>query len=94
MFDPERWLVRNKHGELEFDGSTYRQSAFGLRIRACWGRRLAQLEMRIMTVLMMWRFDFLEVPRPLAAPETSYDISYWAKKGYVCLRSRSSPSST
>ncbi|GLA34903.1 hypothetical protein AnigIFM63309_009086 [Aspergillus niger] len=87
-FDPERWLVQNERGELEFDGSSYPQLAFGLGIRACWGRRLAQLEMRIMTVMMTWKFDFLGVPEALAGHEATYDISYRAKKGYLRLRSR------
>ncbi|KAI0595296.1 cytochrome P450 [Biscogniauxia sp. FL1348] len=87
-FDPDRWLVRNDSGELEFDGSSYPQLAFGLGIRSCWGRRLAQLEMRIMTTLMTWKFDFLSVPEPLASHDASYDISYRAKKGYLNLRPR------
>lgn len=88
VFDPERWLVRNNSGELEFDGSTYPQLAFGLGIRACWGRRLAQLEMRIMTVMLTWKFDFLEVPEALATHAATYDISYRAKQGFLQLRSR------
>lgn len=87
-FDPERWLVRNNSGELDFDGSTYPQLAFGLGIRACWGRRLAHLEMRIMTAMMTWKFDFLEVPKALATHDATYDISYRAKQGFVKLRSR------
>ncbi|PYH66912.1 cytochrome P450 [Aspergillus vadensis CBS 113365] len=87
-FDPQRWLVQNERGELEFDGSSYPQLAFGLGIRACWGRRLAQLEMRILTVMLTWKFDFLDVPEALAGHEATYDISYRAKKGYLRLRSR------
>ncbi|PYI09471.1 cytochrome P450 [Aspergillus sclerotiicarbonarius CBS 121057] len=87
-FHPERWLVQNEHGQLVFDGSTYPQLAFGLGIRACWGRRLAQLEMRIMTAMMVWKFDFLDVPAALAGHEATYDISYRAKKGFLRLRIR------
>ncbi|KAI1380700.1 cytochrome P450 [Hypoxylon crocopeplum] len=87
-FDPERWLVRNSKGELELDGSSYPQLAFGLGIRACWGRRLAMTEARIMTTMMTWKFDFLEVPEALASHDASYDISYRAKQGYLHLRPR------
>lgn len=87
-FDPERWLVRNESGALRFDGSTYSQLAFGLGMRACWGRRLAQLEMRTMTALMAWKFDLLDVPEPLANHDATYDISYRAKQGFLRLRSR------
>jgi cytochrome P450 len=87
-FDPGRWLVQNNSGELEFDGSTYPQLAFGLGIRACWGRRLAHLEMRIMTAVLTWKFDLLEVPEALATHDATYDISYRAKQGFLQLRSR------
>ncbi|KAI1132294.1 cytochrome P450 [Nemania abortiva] len=96
-FRPERWLVaeessirKGPNGEhaVQFDGSTYPQLAFGLGIRACWGRRLAMLEQRIFTSMMVWKFDFLEVPKALSTHEASYDISYRAKHGYVRVKSR------
>lgn len=87
-FDPERWLVRNESGALEFDGSTYPQLAFGLGIRACWGRRLAYLEMRMMTAMLTWKFDLLKVPEALATHDATYDISYRAKQGFLQLRNR------
>ncbi|KEY70887.1 hypothetical protein S7711_00731 [Stachybotrys chartarum IBT 7711] len=88
VFDPERWLVRHDNGEVEFDSYSYPQLAFGLGIRSCWGRRLAQLEMRIVTVMMTLKFDLLDVPEPLASHEATYDISYRAKKGFLNVRSR------
>ncbi|KAJ5443756.1 uncharacterized protein N7458_007628 [Penicillium daleae] len=87
IFDPERWLVRDENGNIEFDGSSYPQLAFGLGIRACWGRRLAMLELRIMTTLMVLKFELKDVPKELAGHEASYDISYRAKKGYLRLKS-------
>ncbi|KAH9895523.1 cytochrome P450 [Xylariomycetidae sp. FL2044] len=89
VFDPERWLIRDDRGDItEFDGSTFPQLAFGIGIRACWGRRLAMLETRIMTAMMVWKFEFLPVPKPLASHAATYDISYRAKLGYVNLKSR------
>lgn len=88
IFDPERWLVTNQKGELEFDGSSYPQLAFGLGIRSCWGRRLAQVEMRIMTAMVTWRYEFLKVPEALASHDASYDISYRAKKAALQLKTR------
>ncbi|KAI0193380.1 cytochrome P450 [Xylaria flabelliformis] len=96
-FRPERWLVTDErsirkgpNGErtLQFDGSTYPQLAFGMGIRACWGRKLAILEQRIFTCMMVWKFNFLEVPKALSTHEASYDISYRAKQGYVRVKSR------
>ncbi|KAJ5197412.1 hypothetical protein N7449_007891 [Penicillium cf. viridicatum] len=88
VFDPERWLVRNEKGDLEFDGSSYPQLAFGLGIRSCWGRRLAMVEMKIMTTLMTLKFELKDVPNGLRGHEASYDISYRAKKGFLRLKSR------
>ena len=87
-FDPERWLVRKDNGEVEFDGTTYPQLAFGGGVRGCWGRKLADLEMQIATAMLVCKFDFLEVPQPLAIHKATYDISYRANKGYLNVRSR------
>ncbi|KAK3384720.1 cytochrome P450 [Lasiosphaeria ovina] len=85
VFDPERWLRE----EVVFDGASHPQLAFGFGVRACWGRRLAKLEMRFMLALVVWGFELLPVlPAALAGEEASFDISYRAKKGFVRLRSR------
>lgn len=88
MFDPERWLVRKGNGEVEFDGTTYPQLAFGAGVRGCWGRKLADLEMQVATAMLVWKFDILEVPEALATHKATYDISYRANKGYLNVRSR------
>ena len=46
-FRPERWLITNADGEEEFDATAGPHLAFGLGPRACFGRRLAYLQMRI-----------------------------------------------
>ncbi|KAM7192062.1 cytochrome P450 [Naviculisporaceae sp. PSN 640] len=90
VFDPERWLVRNEQaGEVMFDGSSYPQMAFGLGVRGCWGRKLAQMEMRIMLALVVWRFELLPVEQTaLSNHDATYDISYRAKNGFLRLRTR------
>jgi cytochrome P450 len=88
MFDPERWLVRKSNGEVEFDGRTYPQLAFGGGLRACWGRKLADMEMQIVTTLLVWKFDFMSVPDALSTHEATYDITYRAVNGYLNVRSR------
>ena len=87
-FDPERWLVRKDNGEVDFDGTTYPQLAFGGGVRGCWGRKLADLEMQIVTAMLVWKFDLLGVPRALATHKATYDISYRADKGYLNVKSR------
>jgi cytochrome P450 len=75
VFDPERWLVRNGD-EVRFDSTSNSQMAFGLGIRACWGRRLAELEMKMAIALIVWNFDILEVPKALMSHDALYDFSY------------------
>ena len=87
-FDPERWLVRKSSGEVDFDGTCYPQLAFGGGVRGCWGRKLADLEMQIVTAILVCKFDFLAVPEPLASHKATYDISYRAHRGYLNIRSR------
>lgn len=87
-FDPDRWLVRKETGEVEFDGTSYPQLAFGGGVRGCWGRKLADVEMQIVTAMLVCKFDFLGVPEPLASHHASYDISYRPHKGYLNIRSR------
>ncbi|KAL8645431.1 MAG: hypothetical protein Q9226_007305, partial [Calogaya cf. arnoldii] len=58
IFNPERWLVRKNTGdglsadEVDFDGAAGPQLVFGLGRRACWGRRLAYMEMKVMIAML------------------------------------------
>ena len=36
-FNPDRWLVRNGQGEIEFDSRAAPMQAFGAGMRACYG---------------------------------------------------------
>ena len=91
-FDPERWLVRKEGAsaddEVEFDANAAPQIAFGMGPRSCWGRRLAYLELRMVTTLVVWNFDLLEVPPALADPKASYGIVHRADQCYLRLKSR------
>ena len=73
LFDPERWLVRKNDGEglleddVEFDGAAGPQLVFGLGPRACWGRRLAYMEMKTVIAMLVWNFRLLETPPALSS---------------------------
>ena len=75
LFDPERWLVRKnddgKRGLLadnvDFDGGTGPQLVFGLGPRACWGRRLAYMEMKTIIAMLVWKFRLLATPPALSS---------------------------
>lgn len=64
-FNPDRWLVRNKEGEIEFDSRAAPMQAFGAGMRACYGRKLAYLEMRIIYALVIWNLEVLSPPEAL-----------------------------
>ena len=36
-FNPDRWLVRNEQGDIEFDSRAAPMQAFGAGMRACYG---------------------------------------------------------
>lgn len=69
-FRPERWLVPSDEepGEMVFDSMAGPQLAFGLGVRACFGRRLAYLELRLLTAMLFWNYEFL----PCVSEYSSY----------------------
>ncbi|KAG6084456.1 hypothetical protein E4U15_001628 [Claviceps sp. LM218 group G6] len=85
-FKPERWLKtrggKTKTGAGEFDNVEYNCNAgpilsFGAGSRACFGKRLAYLEMRIMITLLVWNFAFEK-----CAPELS---GYVERDEFTCV---------
>ncbi|RFU79670.1 cytochrome p450 [Trichoderma arundinaceum] len=87
-FNPERWLVRNPQGDIEFDATAGPQSAFGHGPRACWGRREAYLRMKIALTLLVWNFDFLEVSESLGSMSALPVFVHKPKQVFVRLRPR------
>lgn len=65
IFQPDRWLVDSGDGNVDFDGAAGPQLVFGLGPRACWGRRLAHLELRTVIALLIWNYELLKVPQAL-----------------------------
>jgi len=89
-FSPERWL-KTKKGEdgVEhevFDPHAGPQNAFGQGPRACFGRRLAYLEMRIAITVLIWNFEFGEMDERLNNLLTVDRFTNGPKNCYVCLR--------
>jgi cytochrome P450 len=87
VFDPERWLVR-KNQDIRFDGASNSHLAFGLGIRGCWGRKLAELEMKMTTAMLTWSFAMLSVSEELSGHDGVYDFSFRANRGFLQLRKR------
>lgn len=92
VFDPERWLVRKNNSgglsekDVEFDGAAGPQLVFGLGPRACWGRRLAQMEMRTLIAMLVWNFELLETPPAISSHAGLEGIARVPQQCYVRLR--------
>ncbi|KAF4851000.1 Cytochrome P450 monooxygenase TRI13 [Colletotrichum siamense] len=87
-FQPARWLVPSKDdADREvFDATAGPQMAFGLGPRACFGRRLAYLELRMFTVLLFWHFELLRCPDELSGYNGCVGLTVKPMQCYVRLR--------
>lgn len=60
-FCPARWLRKGENGELVFEAAHGPTLAFSAGDRGCWGRRLGNLELRIVLSLVIWNFHLGEI---------------------------------
>ncbi|KAF3806620.1 putative cytochrome P450 [Colletotrichum gloeosporioides] len=86
-FQPARWLVPSKEdADREvFDATAGPQMAFGLGPRACFGRRLAYLELKMFTVLLFWNFELLRCPDELSGYNGCVGLTVKPMQCYVRL---------
>ncbi|OLN90224.1 Cytochrome P450 3A41 [Colletotrichum chlorophyti] len=83
-FMPERWLVKNEKGEEVFSLTAGPNIPFGLGLRGCFGRKLAYMELKLLTTLLVWAFEFQRCPEALS----SYDaIETLTRKPLQCYAS-------
>ena len=65
-FKVERWLRKDLGtGNLIFDSQAGPALSFSAGNRECWGKRLAYLQLRLVTTLLVWSFEFLPLPEEL-----------------------------
>ncbi|CRG88185.1 Licodione synthase [Talaromyces islandicus] len=69
LFRPERWLVTDQNGNESVNHSAAPQMLFSLGPRSCFGKRLGQLNMRVLLVLLVWHFEFLPLPGELISDD-------------------------
>ncbi|KAK4243560.1 cytochrome P450 monooxygenase [Corynascus novoguineensis] len=81
LFKPERWIRDNR-----FDPGAGPQLAFGLGVRACYGKRLAYLNMRILFALLVWNFELLPCPKRLSDYSSKLVATNRPNTCYVCLQ--------
>lgn len=91
VFCPDRWLVpsQDPHSQAMdqrvFDSTAGPTLAFGLGPRACWGRRLAYVELRLYLVLIVWNFHLSECPSELSSYSSIAGVTSKPKQCYVRL---------
>ncbi|GAB7346302.1 hypothetical protein MBLNU457_5024t1 [Dothideomycetes sp. NU457] len=86
IFRPERWLVDNGDGVLEFDSRAAPLHSFGAGLRSCFGKKLAYLELRVIYTLVLWNFELLPVPEPLADMKGKDTLTRQPQTVYIRLR--------
>lgn len=69
-FKPERWLARDYEGNFSFKANAGPFLSFGAGPRACYGRKLACLQLKLFISLLIWNFD---VSDPGSAELSSFE---------------------
>ncbi|KAK2043115.1 cytochrome P450 [Colletotrichum somersetense] len=85
-FVPERWPRRDADGVGVFDSNAGPLMTFGHGPRACFGRRLSYLEMRIVLFLLVWSFEFQELREGLGDGESYSGLTTMPTSCHVKLR--------
>jgi cytochrome P450 len=89
-FLPERWLKTRKDAngsdEIYFDANAGPALAFGVGPRACFGKRLALVQIRIYFTLLLWSFELQDLPSQLATHDDYWSLSRIPKHVYLKLR--------
>ncbi|KAI9150468.1 Cytochrome P471 monooxygenase [Paramyrothecium foliicola] len=87
QFKPERWLTRSVSGEdLQFNSQAGPSMPFGLGGRACFGRRLAYVEFRILLTMVVWNFELMECPDELSSYSGQLAVVHKPRKCFVRLK--------
>lgn len=87
-FHPERWLRKDAEtGEKVFDIKAGPTLSFSLGPRECWGKRLAYLELKLVTTLLVWNFEFLPLPSELVDWDIVDVLNAKPKRCFVRLNS-------
>ncbi|RAH84590.1 cytochrome P450 [Aspergillus japonicus CBS 114.51] len=86
-FVPERWLVApaGDDGPTTFDPNAGPTLAFGAGLRGCFGRPLAQLQLRMTLALLVWQFELRPCPEALATYAAVDGLFRQPKHCYVVL---------
>lgn len=87
-FRPERWLKTDeKTGQMVFDAAAGPTLSFSAGNRGCWGKRLGYLELRIVLTILIWSFNFEQVPKEIENWDTYDSLVTAPKECYLRLSS-------
>ena len=84
-FDPERWLTQDENGQLFFNTSAGPAHPFGAGPRGCYGRKLANLTLKIVLALILWQFELLSLPEELASFKGEDKLTHEPQQMYLRL---------
>lgn len=84
-FRPDRWMKIEKDGSEVFDAMLGPHMGFGAGPRACFGRKLAYLELRLVIVLLLWHFELQKAPEHLSGYEAIEQLTHGPVQCYVQL---------
>ncbi|KAL7905016.1 cytochrome P450 [Trichoderma velutinum] len=84
-FRPERWIKISTEGHEVYDPNAAPMSTFGLGPRACFGKRLAYLEFRLLLTMIIWNFELQKCPEELSSYDGRYKAFVMPWKCYVRL---------
>lgn len=85
VFSPQRWLKVDEKGEQQFDSKAGPALTFSSGPRACWGKKLAYMQMKMLVTLMLWNFDLQPLEGQLGAMDRLESFTTKPKYVYVKL---------
>ncbi|VUC29603.1 unnamed protein product [Clonostachys rosea] len=87
MFRPERWLeIDPNTGAEVYNPMAGPSLAFGLGLRACFGRKLAMNMLKIHFALIVWHFELLPTPARLGGYEAVQKFAREPTQCYIRLK--------
>ncbi|KAI5365414.1 putative cytochrome P450 [Septoria linicola] len=86
QFRPERWLKEDQEGHVCCDRDAGPANAFGSGPRACFGKKWALLEIKIILTLIFWHFELQLTPAELSTHVAIDGVTHRPAQTYVRLK--------
>lgn len=94
LFRPERWITTGGDagdgdgdgGREAYDAQAGPMLSFGSGLRGCFGRKLAYVELKLLTTLIVWSFELERCPGALSGYERVEGLTQKPKDCYVALK--------